>query len=116
MANRHVGVITMVAALFVAATIVSSFPTRAQDSNSSPVFGQHDAIAQGRRVYRTRCYICHLSNGGRGPNLFTNRLTDEQFMEIVINGRGTMPALGTILVLDDVWNVLAYVKTTDHYE
>ena len=116
MASRHVGVINVVAALLVAATIVSNFPTHAQDSISSPVFGQHDAIAQGRRIYRTRCYICHLSDGGRGPNLFANRLTDEQFMEIVTNGRGRMPGLGTILVLDDVWNVLAYVKSTNHYE
>jgi mono/diheme cytochrome c family protein len=87
-------------------------------SLTNPVLGDRQAIDEGRTIYRRRCYICHLSAGGRGPNLFATRLTDEQFLMTVINGRkGTvMPAFGLQLSPDDVWKVHAYVKSTDHHE
>ena len=63
--------------------------------------------------------MLHLpsSAGGRGPNLFATKLSDEQFLETVINGRkGTqMPAFGLRLSPDEVWQVHAFVKSTDHY-
>lgn len=85
---------------------------------ANPVLKDQDAIAAGRRIYRQRCYICHLSEGGRGPNLFATKLTDEQFLMTVINGRkGTvMPAFGLQLSPDEVWTVHAYVKSTARYE
>ena len=45
------------------------------------------------------------------------RVIDEQFLETVINGRkGTqMPAFGERLSPDEVWQVHAFVKSTDHY-
>ena len=89
----------------------------ADDALTDPVLGQPDAIAAGRDTYRSKCYICHFSNGGRGPNLFATKLTDEQFLETVINGRkGTqMPAFGLRLSPDEVWQVHAFIKSTDHY-
>jgi mono/diheme cytochrome c family protein len=57
-----------------------------------------------------------LEKGGRGPNLFASSLSDEQFLEIAINGRRTMPAFGTLMSPDEVWAVHAYVKSTDYYE
>lgn len=90
----------------------------ADEPLTNPVLGNPAAIAEGRRIYRQRCYICHLSNGGRGPNLFATTLGDEAFLETVINGRkgATMPAFGLKMSPDDVWAVHAYVKSTDHYE
>ena len=68
-------------------------------------------------TYRSKCYVCHHSAGGRGPNLFATKLSDERFLETVINGRkGTqMPAFGLRLSPDEVWQVHAFVKSTDHY-
>ena len=45
------------------------------------------------------------------------KLTDEQFLETVINGRqGTqMPAFGLRLSPDEVWQVHAFVKSTSHF-
>lgn len=90
----------------------------AEEALANPFLGDPEAIADGRRIYRSRCVICHAHAGARGPDLFTGRLTDERFLEIVINGRkGTqMPAFGLRLSPDDVWHVHAYVKSTDHYE
>jgi mono/diheme cytochrome c family protein len=84
----------------------------------NPVLGDPAAVAAGRKTYRQRCYICHLSQGGRGPNLFESRLSDEKFLMTVINGRkgATMPAFGLQMSPDEVWQVHAYVHSTDHYE
>ena len=89
----------------------------ADEALENPFLDQPGAIAAGREIYRTKCYICHHSAGARGPNLFATKLSDERFLEIVINGRkGTqMPAFGLRLSPDDVWMVHAFVKSTDHY-
>lgn len=89
----------------------------ADEALTDPFLGQPDAIAAGKEIYRSKCYVCHHSAGGRGPNLFATKISDERFLETVINGRkGTqMPAFGLRLSPDEVWQVHAFVKSTDHY-
>ncbi|MBL28291.1 MAG: hypothetical protein CMM50_12175 [Rhodospirillaceae bacterium] len=84
---------------------------------TNPYLGDFEAIAAGKRVYRSHCIICHLKSGGRGPNLFRTDLTDEKFLDIVVNGveGALMPAFGTKLTLDEIWQVNAYVKSRDRY-
>ena len=83
----------------------------------NPFLGDEAAITQGRRIYRSKCIVCHQRTGGRAKHLFKTRWTDEGFLEIVINGReGTlMPAFGYRMTIDDVWKVHAFVKSSDHY-
>src|SRR5579863_2582465 len=87
------------------------------DELTDPFLGQADAIAAGRVTYAGKCYVCHHSSGARGPNLFATKLSDQRFLETVIQGRkGTqMPAFGLRLSLDEVWQIHAFVKSTDHY-
>lgn len=89
------------------------------DELKNPYLGQKEAIDEGQRIYRSKCVICHREAGGRGPNLFKTRLTDEQFLEVVINGRfgmkGQMPAFGFRMSPDDVRKVHAFVKSRDRY-
>ncbi len=89
----------------------------AEEALTNPYLGDQEAVIEGRRFYRTRCIICHRNAGGRGPNLFASELSDEQFLETVINGRaGTqMPAFGLRMSPDDVWMVHAFIKSTDRY-
>jgi mono/diheme cytochrome c family protein len=89
----------------------------ADEALINPVLGQAEAIEEGRNIYRAKCLVCHQSAGARGPNLFATRLTDEQFLEVVIQGRKNtqMPAFGLRLSPDEVWQVHAFVKSTDHY-
>ena len=84
---------------------------------TNPFLGQPDAIAAGLDIYRSKCLVYHQSAGARGPNIFKTKLSDEQFLATVINGRkGTqMPAFGLRLSIDEVWQVRAFVKSTDHY-
>jgi mono/diheme cytochrome c family protein len=84
---------------------------------TNPVLGQPEAIAAGEGIYRTRCIICHMQAGGRGPKLFRSKLADEQFLNTVIRGRkGTlMPSFGVMLSIEDVWNVHAFVMSRDRF-
>ena len=108
----------LTAALLLGCLAVDSRKAIADDEElTNPFLGQPEAIEEGLQIYRSKCYICHLSKGGRGPNLFATKISDEKFLETVINGRkGTqMPAFGLRMSPDDVWKVHAYVKSTDHY-
>jgi len=87
-----------------------------EEKSAYPFFGDSKAIAEGRGIYRSRCYICHLSNGGRGPNLFATRLSPDEFVATVATGRGLMPSLGSILSADDIWKVQAFIRSTDSYK
>lgn len=89
----------------------------AEEALANPYLGDAAAIAEGRRLYRTRCIICHRNAGGRGPNLFSAEISDERFLETVINGRkGTqMPAFGLRMSPDEVWHVHAFVKSAPRY-
>jgi mono/diheme cytochrome c family protein len=90
---------------------------RPDEALTDPFLGQQAAIEAGRDIYRSKCLVCHGSAGARGPSLFATKLSDERFLETVINGRkGTlMPAFGTRLSPDEVWQVRAFTKSTDHY-
>src|SRR3546814_2092871 len=83
-------------------------------SSDLPYLGQPEAIDEGLQIYRSKCYVCHHSAGARGPNLFKSKLSDEKFLETVINGRKCtqMPAFGLRLSPDEVWKVHAYVQST----
>jgi mono/diheme cytochrome c family protein len=110
-----------VSAAFCVLAILSPFHiagmAHADEALTDPFLGQPDAIEAGRDTYRSKCLVCHGSSGARGPDLFATKLSDERFLETVINGRkGTlMPAFGTRLSPDEVWQVHAFIKSTDHY-
>ncbi len=82
---------------------------------NDPYLGNQQAITEGKQLYRSHCFICHLHEGGRGPNLFASQLSDAQFLETVLDGRGLMPAWDGKLSKDEVWKIRAFVKSTDKY-
>jgi mono/diheme cytochrome c family protein len=100
-----------------ALALVSPLSLAGGEELTNPYSGQPEAIEAGQIIYAHKCYVCHHSAGARGPDLFATRLTDEQFLETVINGRqGTqMPAFGLRLSPDEVWQVHAFIRSTDHY-
>jgi mono/diheme cytochrome c family protein len=89
----------------------------AEEGLTNPFLGQPEAISAGHDIYRSKCLVCHQSAGARGPNIFASKLNDQRFAETVIKGRkGTqMPAFGHRLSLEEVWQVHAFVRSTDHY-
>jgi mono/diheme cytochrome c family protein len=106
------------AVLGLNALALACSPAIAGDELTNPYLGDPAAIEAGKDIYRAKCYGCHHSGGARGLNLFATKLSDERFLETVINGRKNtqMPAFGLRLSPDEVWQVHAYVKSTDHYQ
>ena len=85
----------------------------------NPLLGNEAAIEAGQAIYARRCMICHGQQGGRGPDIFRNTLSDSEFLDIVMNGksgsRGQMPAWSGTLTTQDVWQVEAFVKSRPHF-
>jgi mono/diheme cytochrome c family protein len=80
----------------------------------NPYLDQKEALDEGEKLYRIRCYGCHFRAGGRGPNLFRSRLTLVQFVEIVAKGGGPgMPAWGGTLSGEDILKLHAFVASRD---
>ncbi|MBI1357745.1 MAG: PQQ-dependent dehydrogenase, methanol/ethanol family [Acidobacteria bacterium] len=71
--------------------------------------------AEGESIYRARCFGCHKSNGGSGPNVFRTPLRPEAFLEVVRNGRaGTvMPSFGSLLSNEQIEGIRAYLISRD---
>jgi mono/diheme cytochrome c family protein len=80
----------------------------------NPFAGDAEEIADGQRLYKNTCYICHLDNGGRGPDLKKSKLVDTAFIRIVREGRkGTqMPAWREKLTEEEMWKIYAFIRST----
>ncbi len=78
----------------------------------NPFSGDAEAIAEGQRLYRSTCYICHADTGARGPNLRKSKLRDQAFLKVVINGRkGTqMPAWRGKLSETEMWKIYSFIE------
>ena len=84
-----------------------------QDSNPTrPLVG---AAKHGGDVFIHNCQACHGSDasGGPGPRLAGNPILrqEELFWQTVINGRGSMPAWGSVLSPQDIVDVHAWLLT-----
>lgn len=118
-ARLSVRLFALLVPLAVAAAARTLDTAAAQEALTNPFLGQREAIEQGKVLYRQRCVGCHYRRGGRGPNLYESKLTDEQFLETVINGRsgrrGVMPSFGTLLSIEDVWRIHALIKSGEDF-
>jgi putative heme-binding domain-containing protein len=84
----------------------------------NPLEGNPDAIRTGMGMFRVRCADCHGmdATGVRGPDLtqvWASGRTDHGLFRTVRSGvPGTeMPAIGVRSPDEDVWKILAYLRT-----
>ena len=104
--------------LVVIVSVVSSasLPLHAQATHGAKhVAGDAEA---GQATFQRRCVMCHslspdvkivgpsLSSEMRGPHARTAAFV----REIVVNGKGPMPAMGKQLTDQEIADVLAYVR------
>ena len=82
---------------------------------TNPFAGQEEAIAQGGRIYRSRCVSCHKGGAGVGPNVFRSPLAPRHFVDTVTAGRpgAAMPPFGELLSRDEIWQVHAFLMSRD---
>jgi cytochrome c oxidase cbb3-type subunit 3 len=83
-------------------------------------YGSDDvAITQGRQLFvQMNCAGCHggRAGGGMGPSLrdqdWLYGSSDEHIFDSIAEGRGEgMPAWGTRLPADQIWRIVAYIKS-----
>lgn len=74
-------------------------------------------LALGARVYAENCARCHGANGqgGTGPKLADGRVVDRypdarDHREVVVGGRGAMPAWGRTLSDEQIDAVVRYER------
>lgn len=85
----------------------------------NPYANDRIAIAAGRKLFiQMNCYGCHGGHGGggMGPSLrdatWIYGGTDAEVFSSIAEGRGKgMPAWGTKLPSDEIWKLVAYIKS-----
>jgi cytochrome c oxidase cbb3-type subunit 3 len=86
---------------------------------TNPYAGNVPAMTEGRQLFvRMNCSGCHggRAGGGMGPSLrdvdWLYGNTDAQIFSTIAEGRANgMPAWGTMLPEDQIWKLVAYVRS-----
>ena len=105
----------LVAGIALFGSVCASADESATAASRNPHLGQKEALDEGEKIYRSRCFGCHFRAGGRGPNIFRTKLSEQQFFDTVKNGgRSGMPAWGSALSDEEIWKVHAFVMSRDH--
>jgi cytochrome c oxidase cbb3-type subunit 3 len=94
-------------------------PDRNPPRPQNPYTADRAAMAEGRRLFvRFNCSGCHggRAGGGMGPSLrdvdWRYGNTDAQIFSTINEGRDQgMPAWGTKLTEDQIWKLVAYIKS-----
>jgi cytochrome c oxidase cbb3-type subunit 3 len=84
----------------------------------NPLAGDPEAIQVGRSNFRMKCSICHgveASGGSRGPDLTRRRWThgssDAAIFRTINEGVPGTEMPGTVLAADEVWAIIAYLRS-----
>ena len=111
----------MLRAVTVLAALLCSLggPALADAEKLNPYTGDSEAQAEGKKLYkRLNCYACHgqAGGGGMGPSLTDSDWkngdgSDADIFSQIRDGRGAMPPYKDIVSEDDIWKVIAFVRT-----
>ena len=82
----------------------------------NPFDGNSEAVAAGRKIFDDKCSECHgTGTGGSGPDLTDNEWvyggSDAEVFASVSKGRRIMPAWEGELGTDDIWRVIAFLRS-----
>ena len=115
----------------IGSVVIVSFSLMAMAFVSAQGAGKGDA-AKGKEIFDTKCASCHGPSGkGDGPAAATlptkprdlsdasyvSTLTDDHIFKTVKEGGASvgksplMPPWGSVLSEEDIWNVIAYVRS-----
>jgi mono/diheme cytochrome c family protein len=94
----------------------------AKPSGASPAsdLSTPDTVKHGNEIFHQRCALCHTQQPGQSlpfgpPNLYDvfrgpSPLSPRQAETIIVQGKGGMPAFGTVLSRSDIRCVIAYLR------
>jgi cytochrome c oxidase cbb3-type subunit III len=87
-------------------------PLKLDSAAEGPIIG---VAARGGGIFEHNCQACHGAGamGGIGPRLAKSPVLkhDDLFWEIVLRGRGPMPAWGSVLNQQDIADIHAWLLT-----
>lgn len=101
--------------LFIGAASAADAPAGKDVKN--PFAGKADAIKEGDKIFDAKCSECHMDGtGGAGPNLTDETWiyggSDAEVFETISGGRkGGMPSWKKDLSKDDIWKVIAFIRS-----
>ncbi len=102
------------AIIAAAATVLAQAPT-SSTVHAAPFDLQDPAVIEaGARVFSQNCtHYCHAKEGrvARAPALRGRDLPIDYLYERITKGAPPMPAYGTVLSQDDLWRVIAYLRS-----
>jgi mono/diheme cytochrome c family protein len=101
--------------------------TQTQSTETPMTSGQTEgSAADGKKIYQDRCVLCHGADGkgdgaaaaGLNPKprnhtdgAYMNSRTNEQLLQVIHDGKGAMPAWGSVLSEQEMHAVLRYVRS-----
>ncbi|HEX5324493.1 MAG TPA: cytochrome c [Capsulimonadaceae bacterium] len=70
-------------------------------------------LATGGQLFKASCAGCHGPTGAgvNGPNLHHLRIPDQRIESIIKNGKGAMPAFGSLYSDSQIGDIAAFVRT-----
>jgi len=114
-------IVLTLAFLFLANTLptvvsAADAPASAKEIKN-PFEGKTEEITEGKKIFNARCTDCHADGtGGSGPDLTDDVWiyggSDAAVFETISLGRkGGMPQWRTELSKDDIWKVIAFIRS-----
>ncbi len=113
-----------VSALICLLALLASLGCQVERRKSDAELGLNATQAMGRNLFDANCARCHepySSRGLHGPslhNLYKKKYlpsgmpaNDERVTAVIVGGRVKMPAFGNALSGDQIYALLAYLKT-----
>lgn len=95
--------------LFLIAHQPCEASVRVRHSNASTI------AVPGKSIFEAHCTKCHGADGTKGrygaKNLQNSKLSDEQYRQIVENGKRIMPSWKKKLSTEQIEEVIHYIKT-----
>jgi len=92
-------------------------PAPSGTAMKNPFEGKPEAIKAGEKIFDAKCSECHMDGtGGAGPNLTDDEWiyggSDAAVFETISYGRkGGMPSWKNDLSKDDIWKVIAFIRS-----
>jgi mono/diheme cytochrome c family protein len=104
--------------------VPGTVPRGSVDPIEAQVAATPKALARGKKVYETFCFVCHGASGaGDGPVIpkFPNppsyasprvlALSDGEIFRVITHGTAVMPSYAGQIAPDDRWKAVLYVRT-----
>jgi mono/diheme cytochrome c family protein len=117
--KRGIGIFLILSVFFTGCIDTTSKTSTKEDtselSNDPALTPEEQEVERGRILFMTSCKLCHGADGTQGLNgakdLSTSKLTKDEKLHVIKNGRNAMAAYKNILEEGEINAISAFVET-----